>query len=131
MRLDNRNVMRSVNLNKPELLDIVKSNKEKHIQQYNESVNDYKLAAIKIMTDNLELVNSGDLDKIASAKSLPSKPISYENSYARAIRMLELSVDETITLEEDVFNQLVLDEWSWKGSFSTNLMAYKLLNGSL
>ena len=42
-------------------------------------------------------------------KAHPSAPNSYEDSYKRAIRMLELSIDEVIEIEEDVFNQLVLE----------------------
>ena len=39
--------------------------------------------------------------------------------------MLELSVEDIIEVEEDVFNQLVLDEWQWKRSFTASAMSYK------
>ena len=42
-----RNVMRSVKIDKKKLLTIVRENKEKHIAEYNESVEDYKRAAVK------------------------------------------------------------------------------------
>jgi hypothetical protein len=41
--------------------------------------------------------------------------------------MLELSVEDTIELEEDVFNQLVLDEWTWKNAFVASNSLYKTL----
>lgn len=117
--------MRSVKINKNELLTIVRENKEKHIKDFNESVEDFKKAALKIAEENLVLAQTGDVDKIAKIKRLPEKPTSYEDSYSRAIRMLELSVEDVIELEETIFNQLVLDEWHWKTSFVASSALYK------
>jgi len=125
MELLRRNVMHAVKVNRIELLGIVRGNLEKHIKEFNESVEDYKAAAIKLAEANMELAKSGELDKIAKMRTVPQKPVSYEQNYNRAIRMLELSVDETIEVEEDVFNQLVLDEWSWKNSFVATGALYK------
>jgi len=125
MRRDGRNAMRSVKMNRDELLKIVKENKIKHVAEYEEAVNDYKALAVKITKENVKLANTGDLDKIKDIKSIPSAPRSYENDYNRAARMLELSVEDVIELEDDVFNQLVLDEWSWKQSFTVSNSMYK------
>lgn len=125
MRDETRNVMKTVKLNKAELLDIVRANKEKHIAEYAESVDDYKAAAVKLAKDNLKLANTGALDRIGAMNSMPSAPVSYEDSYSRAIRMLELSVDDVIELEEQIFNQLVLDEWTWKRQFVASASLYK------
>jgi len=125
MRDSRRNVMNAVKINKVELLEILRKNKEKHVTEFNEAVEDYKAAAIQVAKENVSLAKSGDLDKIARFKHLPAKPTSYETSYTRAIRMLELSVDTVIEVEEQVFNQLVLDEWSWKNSFVTSNALYK------
>lgn len=117
--------MNKVKINKNELLDIVRQNKEKHIKEYNEAVEDFKKAVIKVAEENLELAKSGDLDNINKMKSVPIRPASYETSYTRAIRMLELSVDETIELATTDFDQLVLDEWQWKATFSSMNSTYK------
>ena len=122
-----RNVMRSVKIDKHKLLDIVRENKVKHITEFEEAIIDYKAAALKVANEHLELANTGDLDKIAQIKAMPSRPKSYEDSYARAVRMLELSVDEIIELEETIFNQLVLDEWTWKMSFTASNSLYKTM----
>ena len=127
MRLQGRNAMRSVKVEKAELLKIVRDNQKKHIKEYDESVKDYKKAAIKIAKEHVELAKTGDLEQIAKIKAMPSKPTSYEKDYDRAIRMLELSVDDTIELEEDIFNQLVLDEWTWKHQFVASGALYKTL----
>ncbi len=119
--------MRTVKINKAELLKIVRENKEKHIKEYAESVEDFKAGVLKLTTANLKLAKSGELDKISQIKSIPSKPVSYEDSYSRAIRMLELSVEDTIELEDSIFNQLVLDEWMWKQNFVASGALYKTL----
>jgi hypothetical protein len=119
--------MRDVKINKAELLNIVRANKEKHVKEFNEAVEDYKKAAVKISIENLKLAETTELDQIARIRNLPSKPVSYEDSYTRAIRMLELSVDEVIEIEEHIFNQLVLDEWQWKQNFAVTSALYKTI----
>lgn len=117
--------MHAVKVNRIELLGIVRGNLEKHTKEFNESVEDYKAAAIKLAEANMELAKSGDLDKIAKIRAVPQRPTSYAQNYNRAIRMLELSVDDVIEVEEDVFNQLVLDEWMWKQAFIASNSLYK------
>lgn len=119
--------MNSVKMNRKELLKIVKENQKTHIAAYEESVTDYKAAVLKLSTENLKLAKSGDLEKIAKIRNLPHKPVSYEDNYTRAIRMLELSVEDTIDVEEHIFNQLVLDEWGWKQQFIAAATSYKTL----
>lgn len=119
--------MHSVKLNKTELLQIVRDNLVKHLAAYEESVADYKTAVLKIATDNLKLAKTADPKKFKDMRMSPTSPTSYENSYNRAIRMLELSVDDVVELEDDVFNQLVLDEWQWKASFTASSASYKSL----
>ncbi len=128
MRLEGRNAMRDVKVNKDELLGIVRANKEKHIKEYLEAVEDFKKAAINIAEHNLKLAQTADTEQISKFKQLPSKPVSYEDSYSRAIRMLELSVESVIEVEEQIFNQLVLDEWQWKHNFAVTSALYKSFN---
>ena len=119
--------MNSVKMNRIELLKIVRENQKKHIAEYEESVEDYKAGVVKLAKANLKLANTGDLNQIANMKKIPSAPVSYEDNYTRAIRMLELSVEDVIEVEEHIFNQLVLDEWGWKQQFTAMSAAYKTL----
>jgi hypothetical protein len=119
--------MRSVKVEKNELLGIVRDNKKKHVKEFDEAVKDYKKAALKVAKEHVEFAKTGDLEQIAKIKAMPQKPTSYEKDYERAIRMLELSVESVIELEEDIFNQLVLDEWTWKHAFVASNSLYKTL----
>jgi len=104
-----RNVMKSVKINKDELLGIVKNNRSKHIDEFVEAVEDYK----------------SFLDQFKNLKYTPAAPKSYENSYDKAIRMLELSVEDVIEIDDTTFNQLVLDDWNWKDNFISSNFLYK------
>ena len=121
-----RNVMNAIKMNRLELLEIVRANKLTHIEQFNQAVNDYKGLVLQIATGNAKLAKTANLDEFKKMKRTPDAPVSYEDSYTRAIRMLELSVEDIIEVEEDVFNQLVLDEWSWKRGFTASTMSYKV-----
>lgn len=126
MRDADRNVMNSVKMDRLNLLGIVKENKEKHIKAYLESVEDYKVAVVKIAQSNLKMAKTGLLDEF-KFKTMPSKPSSYEDNYTRAVRMLELSVEAFIDVEDHIFNQLVLDEWGWKQQFTAMATSYKTI----
>ena len=124
--LDNkRNVMKNVKMSRLELLNIVRENAKKHLVDYDESVKDYKVLVAKLAKSNLKLANTADLSEIEKMKKIPSAPVAYTDNYSRAIRMLELSVEDTIEIEEHIFNQLVLDEWGWKQSFVAAGALYK------
>lgn len=117
--------MNAIKMKRLELLEIVRKNKTEHVRLYAESVEDYKQAVLKIETANMKLAKTGDLEKFKQIRPIPAAPVSYADSYHRAERMLELSVDDVIDIEEDVFNQLVLDEWSWKRGFVGASTLYK------
>ena len=117
--------MNAIKMNRFELLNIVISNCEKHKADYVEAVADYKTLVKDICAFNLKISKTESLEEFKKLKTVPASPVNYEPSYKRAIRMLELSVDEIIEVEEDVFNQLVLDEWDWKRNFVATASLYK------
>jgi hypothetical protein len=116
--------MNSVKMNRKELLKIVKDNAKKHVTEYVESVEDYKVAVLKVAQENLKKAKTADTKQF-KFRAMPTAPQSYEDNYNRAIRMLELSVEDIIEVEEHVFNQLVLDEWGWKQNFVAQSALYK------
>jgi hypothetical protein len=118
--------MNSVKMNRYELLTIVKQNATKHVADYDEAVADYKVGVLKVAKANLKIANTSDLEKFTFHK-MPPAPVNYADNYNRAIRMLELSVEEIIEVEEHIFNQLVLDEWGWKQQFVAQSSLYKSL----
>ena len=117
--------MRTVKVKKKELMTKLVANKEKHIKDFEEAVSDYKELVLSICQSNLKLSKTGSLDSFDKIKAIPGAPREYTKEYERAISMLEMSVDDVIELEDDVFNQLVLDEWNWKNQFVMATTSYK------
>ena len=124
MTLPENNVFKTVKVNKTELLIVVRENLQKHIKEYQESKEDYLKALVSVSNQNVKIANkrlkqsiTGEIASDLAWKSLPPEPVSYEAEYNRAIRMLEMSVETDLDVEAQVFNQLALDEWSWKNQF--------------
>ncbi len=125
MRNIERNVMKSVRIEKDRLLSTIRENLVAHVEQYTESVEDYVNLVKTIAKHNYKIANTGDIEKFGKLKSFPKPPTSYEDSYTKAIRMLEFEVESVIEIDETTFNQLVLDEWGWKSSFVSASTFYK------
>ncbi len=53
-------------------------------------------------------------------------PIDQTKEYDRAVRMLELAVDENIELTEQQFANYVMDEWQWSQHFMAMNSLYSL-----
>ena len=117
--------MRNVKINKNELLKIVRENRDKHAAAYDVMVEDYKAGMLKMAKNNLAIAKSGDLTKFKEIQMFIQSPEHHLDNYDRSIRMLELSVEEVIDLQQEEFSNLVLDEWSWKRAFAATGMAYK------
>ena len=117
-------MFKSVKVNKNNLLEVIHQNKEKHILEYEEAMQDYALVLLSVSEKNFRIaiqrlsqIRATGKIKDLPWQSLPNEPQSYEAEYTRAIRMLEMSVENDLDVEAQVFNQLALDEWSWKGQF--------------
>lgn len=133
MRIEGSNAMKSVKIEAKKLLEVLKENRAKHESDYKKSVEGYEKDLLEVSESNIKiakkvasLIKEGELEKAHQNwfQPLPSKPNSYLDHYDRAIRMVELSADEIIELEAEVFNQLVMDEWGWKKQFVTSNAKY-------
>jgi len=121
-------MLNSVKINREELLQIVKTNREKHIEEYNEAIENWK----RLYRDALDTFQAS-LDKgtpIEFSDINLEKPQSYENHYNQVIRMLELSVEENIDVNNSTFNQIVMDEWAWTYSFKNSSSSYSSSSSS-
>lgn len=112
--------MEKIRVNKQELLEIIKTNCEKHKKEYLESIKAYRVKAANLLTDELNKIVSGEKFKVNFELI---KPESHEKEYNIAIKMLEMSVDDVVEIEHNEFDQLVNDEWNWKRSFTSSYMS--------
>lgn len=107
--------LKPVTVNKEKLLQILGTNREKHIAIYQEAQKGYRDEAKKLLSNRLDDFNVIKLDPDLSF-SLP-KPVSHMDSYNKAIGMLEWSIDKNIELDASQFDNFVNDNWSWQFGF--------------
>ena len=119
--------MKEVTVKRTLLLDTVKGNRNRHAQEATQAALRYREAvheALQIRADDL---SRGALtaEKVVASIAKMRAPESHIEEYDRLIRMLEMSADETITLQAHEFSQYVLDEWAWKRDFMATSAMYK------
>ena len=118
-----------------ELLDILKKNRDEHMATYEEAVKEYtkKLSArldeigdaLKLRANAL-LASTDPLNtdfRQIDTISLPV-PEQHKADFDKVIRMMELNIEPTITLEEFEFNQYVMNEWAWQRQFLASTASY-------
>ena len=135
--------IKDVKVDKDELYEILIQNRDNHIKEYDlaykEFLNSVKDKLGRISVDIEDFIDRGsdkilpniptedwlnDIREKLNGLRVPLEPTSYEKDYDKAIRMVLLCQDKTITLDDRQFDQLVLDEWDWKANFSTTTAMY-------
>jgi len=106
--------MRIVRLKRIELLKKVKVNRANHRAVFEKALEGYRKAVIKELEKMLEEAKKGL--RIRRAVMLV-EPIDQRREYDRIIKMLEMSMDDIVELDEKEFSQYVMDDWSWKAHF--------------
>jgi len=103
-----------VQVKKSDLLHTLKRNREVHSKLALEAADGYRADAILALTKMLADAKEGgpikrNLDLV--------QPQDHTADYDRVIRMLEMSISDTVTVTESQFAQYVEDEWAWKRGF--------------
>lgn len=111
----------SLKFARTDLLAKVKANREKHVTEYATAMKEYRRDMIEFL--------AGKLSEAKEEQDVPHhinliRPTEYTKHYDRAIAMLQMTVNTEIELEQAIFAQLVLDEWSWSESFLNGTSTY-------
>jgi hypothetical protein len=141
------NSLGSVYVEKSQLLDIVKGNKEKHdviyeaaLIGYNQAVKNYlgrlESESQRIKELTVEYAKQESYGKRFDKTGLylidcepPAIPVEYGYEYDKTIKKLELSTADKISLVDAEFNQYVMNNWSWKQQFLASNTSYALISG--
>jgi hypothetical protein len=113
--------MKSVTVNKVEVLEILKKNKEGHRAQFLVAQEGYRKAVIKELDKMLSDARSNK--KVSTYINLPA-PRDYTEEYEQVISMLEMSVEDNIVLTHSEFCNFILDNWSWTDAFTHSNKLY-------
>ena len=109
-------------INKAKLLEILRENKAKHVEVFEEAMRGWRQHALEALAEREKLLRSGRLPK-AITISLPA-PENHAKDYDRVIGMLELHLGETFTLPEQEYSWYVDDNWDWKRRWTTSNSGY-------
>ena len=123
--------MREVKVNRQDLLTKVRENRALHVSEYRAACEGYKEQAIARideiaaeLREKIANLKAGKMIDLVAVRFGLDAPRSYEKSYDQAIAMLEMSVDDEITLTDHEFAQYVLDDWEWQEHFKTETASY-------
>ena len=104
-----------------ELLEVLKKNRATHRETFERATIGYRKRAIEEL--DISLRDACEGKKIRRSIGLV-EPMDQTKDYDRVIRMLEMSVDEVVTIEAHEFAQYVMDDWSWKEQFTASNSTY-------
>jgi thioesterase domain-containing protein len=106
---------------KEELLVILRENREAHRDEFERAVEGYRQRKLAQLEDQIEAIQKGRIHE--RFESLPV-PTDHTMDYDRVIRLVELDIHDTLTLEEHEVAQFVMDDWQWKREFRTTNSYY-------
>ena len=109
-------------IDKAKLLEILRANKAKHVEVFEEAVKGWKRHVLEVLNEKEKLIRSGRLPKTL-ALSLPA-PENRARDYDRVIGMLELHQGDTFTLPEQEYSWYVDDNWDWKRRWTVSNSGY-------
>jgi hypothetical protein len=101
-------------MRKHNLLEKIRSNRDKHKRIFNEAIEGYRKKAIEELDERIEKLKAGQ--SVDLFISLP-QPQDYTRDYNRVIAMISENLFDEIELTEAEFAQYVLDDWQWKRDF--------------
>lgn len=111
---------------KEQLLEKLKANREKHAADFKAAMKEYYKATQAACKQVLDMLESGKEVNHAQVLKNLTHPVDQTKHYDRIIEMLSFTSVDQIELSQEVFTQIVLDEWDWKSSYE----ATKLSNSS-
>lgn len=112
--------LNKITVNKADLIERLKMNRDAHHAEYEEACRVYKDRCVAEIESMLDDARAG---VIRRNLTLPI-PEEHTEDYDRAIDMLEWAQSDTIDLTQSEFATLVRNQWGWLQSFTSNTSSY-------
>lgn len=118
-------------VDREKVLAILKTNREEHAEIVAEAREGYVEQARKALEKRLGQIKEG---KVVNLTFSLNPPQDHTEDYDTVIKMLEMHVEKTVTLDSQQFRQYVEDNWNWKSGFIVGSARYsqkanEILNG--
>lgn len=104
--------MRTVRINKGELVNKLTENRKNHKAEFDKASVGYRDYMVNELSKAIVRLTSGENIELRFDYDKP--PVDHTEDYDAALKMMEMSVDATIELSECDFRQIVLDDWEWQ-----------------
>lgn len=116
----------TVTVAKAELVEILTRNRASHVAEFEHARGVWRekmKTAVQKHVEELTAYLKTELVEVAFEKIKPypqpqiselPRPVSFAQSYDRALGMLKLHVKEEMTIDMDTYRQYVEDDWDWK-----------------
>jgi hypothetical protein len=111
----------TITVDKAQLLDTLKENRDKHGAAYEKAKAGYIKTTMKQLEDYVRRLADGEL---LEHRFINSPPDDHTGDYDDVIAMMEWSTDDTIELDQYQFSQYVKDDWGWKEQWLTSTAGY-------
>lgn len=113
--------METVKVEKSGLLAIIRDNRSAHRAAFEKALTGFRAEAMNRLEGMLERLRKGKTVNMAIHLPVPQ---DHTPDYDRAVRMLELDVEDHVILTQREFAQYVQDDWGWKQDFLTTCSGY-------
>ena len=118
--------MTNITVSKDRILKILKSNKEKHIKEYNEALTAFYTKAAMVFSSMMEKALNSDPSLTINEVCELIKPISHQEEYELVIRMLQMDLNEVVDLSRQEYTQYIDDNWTWTQQFKSINSSYTI-----
>ena len=90
-------------------------NRDEHCKIFEEALDGYRKTAISELETILERARTGK--RVVEVSVHLPMPRDHTREYDAVIKMLELTADATVLLDQQEFTQYVMDDWDWMRDF--------------
>lgn len=108
-------------VDKDQLLEVLQKNRDAHRTIFEEALEGYRTKVLEYLEKRIEEVRKGK--KIDHYICL-DQPEDHTSDYDRIIKMVEMSTESSIELDQNSFASYVMDDWNWKHQFLTSNSTY-------
>lgn len=118
--------MRTTMVNKDELEQIVRQNRDNHRAVFLEAFDAYRDAAVDRLSAALAELRSGRTPSLQFGLVIPE---DHTDDYNTVLMQLSMDTRDEIELEWDEFKNYVQDEWGWTRHFEATSASYGVVSG--
>lgn len=105
----------TVRVLKSDLVQIIEDNRKEHRAIFEEAIENWHKRVQERLKEMVEAAKKGP-NAVDLVIALP-RPEDHTKDYDRAIKMLEMSQDDELELDEHEFATFVMDDWGWQKAF--------------